>query len=199
VESRRFSTPKRIPDDTCPAATRDAAGAHEWTSRASERFQILDEIRLLRWRQFQIKQLVVAIDNCPQVGCAAIVKVRRMLYEPPQRRGPTFSCRRPRSLVRSPFPVVTTLQRCSGRSTTNGCGSRSPVHQSGEGSNSDINATRRHLSSSDDRSLEACFVRPVDARLKVLSNGYRFFCPAPRSGSTDGRVFVRLEACLFPE
>src|SRR5690348_12921380 len=48
-------------------------------ARGSERLQILDEVRLVRWRQMQVEQCVVVIDHGAEIGRAAVVKVRRML------------------------------------------------------------------------------------------------------------------------
>src|SRR5687767_179607 len=54
----------------------------------SKRLQELDEVSLLGRRKIQFEYLVVVIDDRHQRRRTAVVKVRRMLPDPAQRRGP---------------------------------------------------------------------------------------------------------------
>src|SRR5262249_18800786 len=51
-------------------------------------FQIFDEVRLLRIIKAKLELRIIVIDHGEQVGCAAVVEVRRMLPERTQRRRP---------------------------------------------------------------------------------------------------------------
>jgi hypothetical protein len=48
----------------------------------SERLQVLDEVRLLRSCQIQLKQPIIVFDDGKQIRRTPIVKVRGMLQEP---------------------------------------------------------------------------------------------------------------------
>src|SRR5687768_11994429 len=55
---------------------------------SSQRLQVLDELAFLSGRQPQLEMAVVVLHHGRQVGGAAVVKIRRMLQQATQRRGP---------------------------------------------------------------------------------------------------------------
>ena len=79
-------------------------GRHELASTVRalqlERLQKLDQIRLLSGGELQREQAVVVIHDGEQIGRAAVVKIRRMLPQPAQRRRPVFSGRRSGGIAR---------------------------------------------------------------------------------------------------